>query len=145
MAEDDPTTAAPDASPPAGWRRTVVRVVRLTALFFGLLLLGLGAAAVALVYPYVRDDLRIDGIVRMVALDWRDFGRARAEERLRYEFAAQGVGRHARPDDCRLVDEDDIRRVRCTWAVDIRVGSRALPLGFSSDIQVLPTGDLSVP
>ncbi len=118
------------------------RIVRWVALSSGLLAIGVSAAGGTLLYPYLRDDLRIDGIVRVVALDWRDFGRARADERLRYEFAAQNIGRHTSPADCTLEPDGAERVVRCAWEVEIRLLGEPLPLGFVSEARIGPDGEL---
>lgn len=140
----DPVTEVTVEAPvPGRFKRVIGRLFRLAAVFAGLLGVGLTAAAIALVYPYVRDDLAIDGIVRSVALDWRDFGRAKADERLRYEFAAQSIGRHTSPADCMLEETPRGREVACRWSVHLRFGSEIhLPLAFSSEARVLPNGDL---
>lgn len=136
-------TEATESRAPSRWRSIAARVLRLVVLFVVLLGLGLTAATLALFYPYVRDDLRIDGIVRTVALDWRDFGRSKADERLRFEFASQSIGRHATPADCVLDDADGTKTVRCEWVVTFRVGDTIWPMDFGSAVRVLPNGDVA--
>ncbi|MCB9669333.1 MAG: hypothetical protein H6734_07675 [Alphaproteobacteria bacterium] len=131
-----------DAVEPAPRRSFVGRLLRWVALFVILLGIGLVSAAAAFLYPYVRDDFRIDGIVRVVALDWRDFGRARADERLRFEFADQHIGRHTSPADCALEAVGEARTVRCAWTVMLKVAGRDVPLAFDSTATIDPHGDL---
>jgi hypothetical protein len=124
------------------WRRPAVRVA----------LLGLGAGAlaaglvpIAVVYPYVRDDVRLDRVVRAVALDWRDFGEARARERLEYELDHQGVGPWVEDDDCAMTSSaDGDRAVTCAWGVALPVWGtdRVVPLTFRSTATVDRSGDL---
>jgi hypothetical protein len=140
------TAAGPgtdDATPPAPrWRdRPWVR-----ALGVGLLA---GAAAavllpVAVIAPYLRDDLRLDRIVRAVALDWRDFGEQRARERLEYELDHQQIGAWVADDDCALAEGDGARTVRCAWGVTVSVPFTELvvPLSFASEAVVDRSGDL---
>jgi hypothetical protein len=135
-------TDAPDPPARTGLlRRPWVRVIGLG--------LGVGAlAAVALplavVGPYVRDDLRLDRIVRAVALDWRDFGEARARERLEYELDHQGIGPWVEDDDCALREEVGDLTVGCAWGVALPVPFTELvvPVRFSSDARIEPGGDL---
>ncbi len=138
MAENTSSGAGSDGEGPAGrrWGRTV-----LTVLALGVLALALGTAAV--LYPYVRDDLVMDRIVRAVALEWRDFGRARAQDKLEYELAAAEVGPAVDPDACRLDDSRERRRVRCEWGVRIAFpGTAGLPLSFGSEAEIDPSGDI---
>lgn len=111
--------------------------------------LSIGALAAALVpvlvvAPYVRDDLRLDRVVRVVALDWRDFGEEKARTRLEYELDRQGVGLAVGDDDCALVVVEEVRRVRCAWGVVIAIPGTDLtvPLSFGSVADLAPDGSL---
>ena len=137
MTEDAPTV--PDAVPGPSWVR---RLLRMVGIFLVLLTVGVGTAVAALLYPYVRDDLRLDGIVRVVALDWRDFGPAKADERLRFEFDRQAIGPHTSPADCRLREAGEGREVACAWTVEIRAAGRTLPLTFHSRATLDADGEL---
>lgn len=103
--------------------------------------LSLGAA-VPLV-PLLRADYALDQAVRAVALDWRDFGRQRAEERLRLEVAAAPLVGRVRPEDC-VFDESAGRRVACGWGVVLRVPvvERQVHLDFGSEAELGPEGGL---
>lgn len=106
-------------------------------------LAAVGASVVA--YPYVRDDLALDWVVRAVALDWRDFGRDAAVARLQYELDHQGVGMYVGDDNCDLdLGEDGSRRVTCAWGVELQVPMTelALPLAFESQAVVDSEGEL---
>ena len=82
------------------------------------LLLGIAAWA----GPAVSDQIKLDWIVRTVALDWRDFGRDRAFQRLQYELDHQGVGLHIVEQGCvlRALPEGH-REVRCDWHASLPV------------------------
>jgi hypothetical protein len=108
------------------------------------------AAAVALLVgaavpllPLVRADYALDQAVRAVALDWRDFGRERAEERLALEMAAPSVASRVRPGACSLV-EGTPRAVRCQWGVTLQVPlvHRQIPLSFASEALLGADGSL---
>ena len=143
---DDPTAGAgtdpTDAPRPGRFRdRPWVR-----ALGVGLLA---GAAAALLVplgivAPYLRDDLRLDRIVRAVALDWRDFGEERARERLEFELDQQAIGSWVADGDCALAQRGGDRVVGCAWAVAIPVPFTDLvvPLSFASEAVVDRSGAL---
>lgn len=108
-------------------------------------LLGTLVGAVV-VGPYLWDDLAIDRIVRVVALDWRDFGETRARARLEFELDAQGIGMHVRDEDCALWTETDgTRRVRCAWGVTLSIPwiERVIPLRFRSEVSLHRDGALT--
>lgn len=113
----------------------------------GLLLLVVAALAVpaSALVPYVVDDQRLDRVVVAVALDWRDFGLDKAQERLRYELDAQGIGGHVSDESCALLPEPDgVRRVRCAWtvAVDLPWAEQTWSLSFESSAAIGAEGDL---
>jgi len=99
-------------------------------------------AAVPL-FPLFRADQALDGLVRAVALDWRDFGRQRAEERLQLEMASQHLDAYLRVDDCRL-EEGEAKVVHCAWGTSLRVPvvHRRIPLRFESHAEIDASGDL---
>jgi hypothetical protein len=92
------------------------------------------STVVWLVGPYVLDDRALDGAVEIVAITWSEAGRAAAEEQLRFELDAAGVGSHVSDDACGLVDAD-IPVVRCEWGVEVDVPgtSWVVPLAFESE------------
>jgi hypothetical protein len=92
--------------------------------------------------PLVRDDWALDAIVRAVALDLRDFGEARARERLRFEIAAQGLQDRLDAETCDL--DVGASSVSCAWGVVLTfpVVERSVPLAFSSAARTTSTGDL---
>lgn len=112
-------------------------------------LLGIASLATVvgggvLLYPYVRDDMRLDWIVRAVALDWRDFGFERAAQRLEIELTDQAIGTHVGRDACGFRREDDgTRIVRCRWGIVVNApGGFDFPIDFESVAIVDPGGDL---
>ena len=117
---------------------------RRIALALAVPLVALVVAAGVVLGPYVRDDLVLDRVVRAVALDWRDFGREAALERLQYELDHQGIGLQVGDDDCALEETGSGRRVACSWSVELGVpaSERSVPLAFSSVAMVTEDGDL---
>jgi len=118
---------------------------RRVGLALGLLVLAALGGVLALIGPYLRDDLHLDRIVYAVALDWRDFGEERGYERLQYELDRRGVGLQVGDDACALtVEAEGMRAVRCRWSASVVVPvvgwSFALP--FSSDALVGPDGSV---
>ncbi|MEZ4241354.1 MAG: hypothetical protein R3F59_35400 [Myxococcota bacterium] len=101
-------------------------------------------AAGAWGFRYYRDDRALDRIVRIVALDWRDFGEDEARARLAYEFDRAHIGLWVRDEDCALQRDGDRRQVRCAWRVDVPVPGtrRRVPLAFQSLAWVGPDGAL---
>ena len=130
-----------DALPPRSRRSVILRQVGLGALVTAVALV-VGAAI-----PFgalVRDDYVLDHVVRAVALDVRDFGVDKGQERLRFELAAQGLEDHVRPEDCSIEQGEGGIDVRCAWEVvlDVAVVRRRVPIRFASVAHVTPSGDL---
>ncbi|NCG18411.1 MAG: hypothetical protein GWP91_05290 [Rhodobacterales bacterium] len=106
-----------------------------------------GALAIAVclfaVWPFLADDLALDRLVRVVALDWRDFGEDKARERLQYELDHQKIGVQVGDGDC-LLEEEIARRVRCDWTavVVVPVAGTQVPLAFSSRATIGDDGDI---
>jgi hypothetical protein len=140
ISQESPTPPADSPRPARSWRPV------------WLALLAIGASAVAipiiaaliLVGPYVRDDWRLDHVVRAVALDWRDFGRDKAKERLQYELDRQGIGEQVGDDTCTFAEAKGARVIDCEWTVDIHVPGikAAMPLSFGSTATITASGDL---
>ena len=99
----------------------------------------------SLIGPYVRDDLVLDRIVKVAALDWRDFGETTARQRLQYELDLRRIGTHVRDQDCVFTEQAQVRRVRCAWKVRVSLpGAEVeLPLAFMSEAVVHPDGDVT--
>jgi hypothetical protein len=130
-----------EAPAPRGRWSTIARQVGLGALVTaGALLLG---AAIPL-GPLLRDDYVLDGVVRAVALDVRDFGVDKGTERLRFELASQGLEDHVGLDDCSVEQGEQGIDVRCAWEVvlDVRIVERRVPIRFASHAHITPAGDL---
>jgi hypothetical protein len=94
--------------------------------------------------PFFLDDRRLDAIVRVVALDWRDFGEERAKARLEAELDERGVGSQVRDESCVFATEGSDRVVRCAWTVfvDVPILTRTWPLSFASVARITEGGDL---
>ncbi len=120
-----------------GWRRQAILGV-----VAALVVIAVGVAIP--VGPYVLDDLRLDRIVRAVALDWRDFGEDKARSRLQYELDKQQIGMQVGDDDCSLRTVGADKVVECAWTAVIRVpvGEAEVPLSFHSVASISPDGDL---
>ncbi len=100
-------------------------------------------AVLVLVGPFLRDDRRLDHVVRAVALDWRDFGRDAAVTRLQYELDRQRIGAQVTDDHCALTTlEHGAREVRCAWVAEVRAFGRVVPLTFESLAHLTAEGDL---
>ena len=120
------------------WMRIVAGIIA-----GGLLTVALGAGA--WVYPWIRDDVLLDWVVKAVALDWRDFGADAAHARLQYELDHQGIGLQVADSDCHLTELDGgARQVSCAWAVSLDVpGTQASwPLAFESVAVIDESGQL---
>jgi hypothetical protein len=154
----EPAASEPDgeeeedgASEPAP-RRWSLRAFRPRPDTVRRVLFGMGAGALIamavpawFVFPYLRDDRALDRIVRIVALDWRDFGEARARSRLEYELDHARIGLWVRDEDCVLrTSPDGDRRVACRWSVALVVPlvEVVVPLSFESLAAIGPEGDL---
>ncbi len=94
---------------------------------------------------YVLDDLALDDVAVAIALDWRDFGEAAAQERLSFELDRLGVSDRLPSDACALrAEAGGARAVRCAWTVGLALpGLRPVPLSFGSEARVTAAGELS--
>ena len=143
-------TPIPEGTPAEeqGPRRWSVRPSPVTVrrVLFGMCAGALVALVVPawLVFPYYRDDRALDRIVRIVALDWRDFGEARARSRLEYELDDAGIGLWVRDEDCTLASHGPERQVGCRWSVPVVVPAVevVVPLSFESVVAIGADGDL---
>jgi hypothetical protein len=134
---------APEAEPPRRRRWWYGASLRRVVLGMGSGVAVGSLVPAVLLYPYVRDDRALDLIVRVVALDWRDFGQETAQARLRYELDHARIGMWVGDDDCELAP-GEIREVRCRWEVELVVPGTALavPLAFASHAELTPDGDV---
>ncbi len=113
----------------------------------GMIFGGLVALIVPLwiVAPYLRDDWWMDRIVRIVALDWRDFGEERARSRLEYELDHRAIGLYVGDEDCVLTSSPEgLREVRCGWRVALTMPGLGIqiPLSFGSRVTIAADGAL---
>jgi hypothetical protein len=135
----EPASEVVEAEPPP--RRPWVRRALLGMLCGALVV---AVVPIVVVYPYLRDDYVLEGVVRAVALDWRDFGREKAQARLDYELDHQGIGMWVGDDDCALLELAGLRRVVCAWTAEVRVPvvEAIVPLTFGSTVGIDGTGAL---
>ena len=94
-------------------------------------------------YPPFRKGWVMDDVVAVVALDWRDFGRLKAEERLLFELEQRDLP-GTMESYCQLKEESRSRIVQCAWQelVVLPVVSSVVPLSFDSIAIVKPEGEL---
>jgi hypothetical protein len=119
--------------------------LRTTLLVVGAFAAALLLAPLLLISPYLLDDWRLDRLVVATALDWRDFGREKAETRLAYELDREHIGMQVTDESCELTQtEEGTRMVGCAWDVDVEVpfSQWTIPLSFSSQARVLAEGTL---
>ncbi len=102
-------------------------------------------AVVALFSPVFLDDRALDRTVAVVALDWRDFGREKAHERLLLELDKNRIGPWVRDSDCALLREAELRIVACSWdtVVHIPLIDTRVPLNFESSAAIDNTGEFT--
>ncbi len=117
---------------------TLRRLARGVAWFLAASASSFVVALAVLVWPAVRLQMTLDKVVRTVALDWRDFGRERAEERLAVEFGRIGVdGRR-----CSFVEEDAVRSVVCGLDIPVALGSWVVNLPVGATAALGPGGEI---
>ncbi len=125
------------------WAQRIARSIKyVVAVFMAAVALAIAVCLVA-VWPYLADDLALDRLVRVVALDWRDFGEEKARERLQYELDFQQIGMQVGDGDC-VLDGEHEREVRCDWTavVNVPVAEVEIPLVFSSRATIGSDGDI---
>ena len=115
------------------------------SLAVSLLFFAAVVSMVVVVVPFVRDDFVLDQIVIAVALDWRDFGSAAAQERLKYEMDNRAIGMSVGDEHCSLTETPNgLKRVQCQWQVEIAVpgSEHRIPLNFNSKAEIDEEGQL---
>lgn len=115
------------------------RVLRGLAIAFlgalGTVLTAVFGWVVVVLGPYLLDDYRLDGVVRVAAADWRDFGREGAIERLQFELDRSGIDEaHVGDHHCAFDEVESLKVVQCVWTATVRIPGtdRTLPLRFES-------------
>lgn len=144
-ATDRPAPSDASGAAEPGAEASYVGALRRAALGMGFGSAIAVAAGAIWLYPYYRDDRSLDRIVRVVALDWRDFGEVRARARLEYELDRAGIGMWVRDEDCALsVSPTGDRVVGCAWTADVALPgtSLTLPLSFASNAAIDARGEL---
>lgn len=139
-ARSDSEGEAPPRGSSAGWRW-----LRRLLVTIGLVVVAALVFVFALVWPFVRDDLVLDRMVLAVALDWRDFGRDKAQARLEYELDHEGIGLQVVDESCLLEERSSGERVvACRWTASVELPFVAwrVPLAFQSRAEVAPDGSL---
>ena len=101
--------------------------------------------------PLWRDATAVQTLLLAVAADWRDFGEARARERLMYELDARGVGPQLTEGACvfqpsgagpRPPQTPEAWEVRCAWEVGVVLPwvDRTWTLSFVRGARISPEG-----
>lgn len=74
---------------------------------------------VAVITPHYWIKYKMDEIVQVSLLEWRDRSQAKAQERLLHELDKQEIPTYIIPKDCNIYEEKGERHVRCEWAVNV--------------------------
>ena len=88
--------------------------------------LGLLIATVAVVYwgvaflPHYWVTYKMEEVVTVSTLEWRDKSKAKAQERLARELDKKEIPLYVVPQDCEFYEEQNRRHVDCYWAVDVK-------------------------
>ncbi|MFT6146373.1 MAG: hypothetical protein ACJAZO_003165 [Myxococcota bacterium] len=124
---------------------TVRRVLAVFGGVVAVIAMAALGAFVALFAPVFLDDRALDRIVAVVALDWRDFGREKAHERLLLELDKNGIGPWVGDSDCQLLTESELRIVSCSWetVVHIPLVDERVPLWFESSAAMDDAGEFA--
>ena len=115
-------------------RETLTLWLKRLALAAAIATLLVAVALAFILGPYFQDDLALDQIVEAVVLDWRDFGRDKAVERLQHELDRQEIGMHVQDESCAFEEDETTRHVRCEWSTRIEIPGTGftIPLNFES-------------
>ena len=119
--------------------------------YVGLALAGFMLVVALILYPLfrpIRDDWVLDGELMAVALDWRDFGDDKAEQRLDWVLSHRHLQQSVNKEDCEFIrDEQTKKVVSCRWQTEVvwPIVSWTLPLEFQSEAAIDPQGELYTP
>ena len=86
----------------------------------------------------------MDGEVLAVVMDWRDFGRNKAESRLEWIIRSRDLEGALSVEDCVLKEGDEGgRSVTCAWTFDVNVPLYGVvPLNLESSAMVDALGEI---
>ena len=96
----------------------------------------------------IRDDWVLDGEVLGIAMDWRDFGEQKAQERLDWALSKRNLQHSIRNTDCVFeTGASGERTVKCLWTTEVvwPVLEWKLPMTFGSAAAIDVDGDLYTP
>ena len=119
--------------------------------YAGLGLVGFTLVAGLILYPLfrpIRDDWVLDGELMAVALDWRDFGEDKAEQRLEWLLSHRHLQQSVNKEDCEFSrDEQTKKVVSCRWETEVvwPIVGWTLPMEFQSQAAIDPQGELYTP
>ena len=81
--------------------------------------------AILLLWPFagpLRADWTLDGDLMAVVMDWRDFGRNKAETRLGWVLRQRGLERYLTTDACVFNGTDQgVKSITCAWFTTVDV------------------------
>lgn len=69
--------------------------------------------------PHHWTKYKMDGVVQVSLLEWRDKSQRKGEERFARELDKRGLPTYILPSDCEFYEERDEKHVSCFWAIDV--------------------------
>jgi hypothetical protein len=87
---------------------------------------GLLLVAVSIVYwgvafvPHYWVAVKMDEVVTLTTLEWRDKSKEKAIGRLDIELDKKEIPVYVLPGDCEFYEQEGRRHVDCYWAVDVK-------------------------
>lgn len=100
-------------------RRSRQGRVDLTKTFMLLTALALAYAAWAFL-PHFWVERKMDEVVTVTLLEWRDKTRKRSEDRLVKELNDREIPDYILADDCEFYEQGGEKHLECYWAVDVK-------------------------
>jgi len=90
----------------------------------------------------------MDGEVLGIAMDWRDFGRSKAVERIAWVIENRQLQGSLSSEDCELTEATNkLRQIKCMWSVEVKWPflDWVWPLEFEANASINGDGEVFVP
>lgn len=88
-----------------------------------ILMLGAFAAGAYAIWAFIPPywtSKKMEEVVTVSILEWRDRNQMRAESQLAHELDKREIPMYIMPEDCEFWEEGREKHVSCYWAVDVK-------------------------
>ena len=109
-----------------------------------LLMAVVGSAWGWVIGPHHWHKYKMDEVVTVSLLEWRDKSQKKGEERLVRELDKREIPTYILPSDCRFYVERDEKHLSCFWALSVSFPLVGMPQHLEFRSHKYLTGDLQL-